>query len=131
VPARYGSWSTIYDQFRMWATGGVFARVMEAMIAEAARRGQVDLSLVSVDSTVARAHQHAAGMTVDPELLAALEQAVAAEKGAGKRNKTSARPGQPLRQDRRKLPRRTPPPRRHPVAAQPPTHYMITSQNGP
>jgi transposase len=89
VPARYGSWSTIYDRFRMWATSGVFARVMDAMIAEAARRGQVDLSLVSVDSTVARAHQHAAGMAVDPELLAVLEQAVAAEKGVGKRDKTS------------------------------------------
>lgn len=88
VPPEYGSWSTIYDRFRLWATTGVFQQVMDAMIAEAARRGQVDLSLVSVDSTVARAHQHAAGMAVDPQLLAELEQAVAAEKGARKRNKT-------------------------------------------
>jgi transposase len=89
VPRRYGSWSTIYDRFRLWATTGVFEQVMDAMLAEAARRGQVDLSLVSVDSTVARAHQHAAGMAVDPQLLDELEQAVAAEKGADKRNKTS------------------------------------------
>lgn len=89
VPARYGSWSTIYDRFRAWATTGVFARVMDAMIAEAARRGQVDLSLVSVDSTVARAHQHAAGMVVDASRLAELEQVVAAEKGIGKTDKTS------------------------------------------
>lgn len=47
---------------------------MEAVITEAARRGQVDLSLVSVDSTVARAHHDAAGMVVDPEVLAALEE---------------------------------------------------------
>ena len=47
---------------------------------------QADLSLVSVDSTVARAHHDAAGMVVDPEVLAALEQAAGAEKGAsGKR----------------------------------------------
>ncbi len=40
---------------------------MDAMIAEAAARDDVDLSLVGVDSTVARAHHHAAGMVVEPE----------------------------------------------------------------
>lgn len=43
---------------------GVFAVLMEAMIAEAARCGQVDLSLVSVGSTSARAHQDAAGKRI-------------------------------------------------------------------
>ncbi len=33
---------------------------MDGMVAEAARRGQTDVSLGSVDSTVARAHQDAA-----------------------------------------------------------------------
>jgi transposase len=89
VPAKYGSWSTIYDRFRLWASTGVFQRVMEAMIAEAARRGQVDLSLVSVDSTVARAHHHAAGMVVDPQLLAELERLVDVKKGIRKTDKTS------------------------------------------
>ncbi|MGW4201461.1 hypothetical protein [Streptomyces sp. NPDC004726] len=51
------------------------------MNAEAAASGQVDLNLVSVDSTVARAHHHAAGMAVDPELLDELEKAVTGEKG--------------------------------------------------
>lgn len=81
VPERYGSWSTIYDRFRMWATGSVFQTLMDVMISEAAARGDVDLSLVSVDSTVGRAHHHAAGMVVDPELLADLEKAAAAERG--------------------------------------------------
>jgi transposase len=88
VPPEYGSWSTVYDRFRSWAAAGVFGQVMDAMIAEAARRGQVDLSLVSVDSTVARAHHHAAGMVVDASVLAELERAVAAEKGIQERNKT-------------------------------------------
>ncbi|MEV8308654.1 hypothetical protein AB0P36_15180 [Streptomyces flavidovirens] len=35
---------------------------------------------MSVDSTVARAHHHAAGTTVDAELLDTLEKAVAEEK---------------------------------------------------
>ncbi|WP_093623053.1 hypothetical protein [Streptomyces sp. 3213.3] len=62
------------------------------MIAEAAKRGQVDLGLVSVDSTVARAHHHAAGMTVDAELLEALEEVVAEEKGLRQRDQTRRSP---------------------------------------
>lgn len=62
---------------------------MEAMIAEAAVRDQVDLGLVSVDSTVTRAHHHAAGMTVDAELLDELEKAAAAEKVVRIKDKTA------------------------------------------
>jgi hypothetical protein len=65
----------------------VFTAVFQGAIAEAAKRGLVDLSLVSVDSTTVRAHHDAAGMIVDPETLEALEKA-AAEKGAPARNKT-------------------------------------------
>jgi hypothetical protein len=43
------------DRFAQWRDIGVFAALMEGMIAEAARRGQADMSLVGVDSTVARA----------------------------------------------------------------------------
>ncbi|MGK5451553.1 hypothetical protein ACSNOE_29800, partial [Streptomyces radiopugnans] len=68
-----GPWSTVYDRFRQWRDAGVFQALMDAAIAEAARRGQVDLSLVSIDSTTARAHHDAAGMRVDEEVLAALE----------------------------------------------------------
>nr|BFE36125.1 hypothetical protein GCM10010200_083760 [Actinomadura rugatobispora] len=89
VPEDYGGWSTIYDRFRLWARAGVFQALMEAMIAEAAARGDVDLGLVGVDSTVARAHHHAAGMAVDPELPADLEKAVAEEKGLRHRNRTT------------------------------------------
>jgi transposase len=81
VPAEYGPWSTVYDRFRSWAKTGVFQHLMDAVIAEAAARGQADLELVSVDSTTARAHHHAAGMALDPELLEAMEKVVAEEKG--------------------------------------------------
>ncbi|MDP9868753.1 MULTISPECIES: transposase [Streptosporangium] len=86
VPAEYGSRSTVYDRFRAWALSGVMQNLQERMIAEAAARGQVDLSLVSVDSTSQRAHQHAAGMAVDPELLRALEKAAEEEKGVRARD---------------------------------------------
>jgi transposase len=81
VPAEYGAWSTVYLRFRSWAKAGAFQRLMEAAIATAAARGQIDLALVSVDSTTARAHHHAAGMALEAETLAALEKAVAEEKG--------------------------------------------------
>lgn len=78
--------STVYGAFQRWAVAGTFRTLMEGMIAEAAVRGQVDLDLVSVDSTVARAHHHAAG-AIDPELLDELEKAVAEEKGLLERGK--------------------------------------------
>lgn len=87
VPEEYGSWSTVYDRFRAWAITGVFHNLMEAMIAEAAARGQVDLNLVSVDSTTSRAHHHAAGMALDPHLLEELEKAAGEEKGLRERGK--------------------------------------------
>ncbi|MGP4105255.1 transposase [Nonomuraea sp. KM90] len=86
--AEYGPWSTVYDRFRSWAVSGVFEQLMQAMIAEAVARGQVDLDLVSVDSTTARAHHHAAGMALDGELAAALHEAAEQEKGLRQGGKT-------------------------------------------
>jgi transposase len=88
LPAEYGPWSTVYDRFRSWATTGVFEQLMQTVIAEAAARGQVDLDLVSVDSTTARAHHHAAGMVVDGELMTALEKAAEEERGLHLRGKS-------------------------------------------
>jgi transposase len=82
VPDRYGPWSTIYSRFSSWAKAGVFQDLMDALIAEAAARGQVGLELVSVDSTIVRAHHDSAGLAVAGETLDALEQALTEEKGA-------------------------------------------------
>jgi hypothetical protein len=71
---------------------------MEALIAEAARRGKGDLSLVSVDSTTARAHHDAAGARVSEDVLAALEEAIEQPKGAAGRDKWIKR----VRQERRR-----------------------------
>lgn len=87
LPVEFGPWQSAYDRFRIWARQGVFRQLMEAVIAEAAARGEADLGLVSVDSATARAHHHAAGMALDPEQLAALEAAAESEKGAAQRDK--------------------------------------------
>jgi transposase len=82
VPERYGPWSTLYSRFNAWAKAGVFQTLMEALIAEAASRGHVELELVSVDSTIVRAHHESAGLAIAGETLDALEQALTEEKGA-------------------------------------------------
>ncbi|MBB5866694.1 transposase [Allocatelliglobosispora scoriae] len=82
VPERYGPWSTLYSRFNGWAKAGVFQDLMNGLIAEAASRGVVGLELVSVDSTIVRAHQESAGLAVSGETLDALEQALTEEKGA-------------------------------------------------
>lgn len=88
VPERYGSWSTIYDRFRLWACTGLFQHLMDEMTAQAAARDDVDLDLVSVDSTTARAHHHAAGMRAGPDLLHDLDKAATEEKGIRKQGET-------------------------------------------
>lgn len=86
MPERFGAWQTVYQRFARWRDAGVFEALLEGLIAEAARRGEVDMSLVSVDSTTARAHQDAAGMRVDAEVMAALEKAgLEAEEAARKK----------------------------------------------
>jgi transposase len=60
VPERYGPWHTLHTRFRRWALDGTFERMLQAARARADAAGEIDW-LVSVDSTVVRAHQHAAG----------------------------------------------------------------------
>ncbi len=60
VPGRYGSWKSIYTRFRRWALDGTFTRMLAGAQADADAAGDIDW-LVSVDSTIVRAHQHAAG----------------------------------------------------------------------
>jgi transposase len=60
IPAVYGPWQTIYGLFRRWQRDGTWRRVLTALQARADAAGAITWD-VSVDSTIARAHQHAAG----------------------------------------------------------------------
>ena len=79
MPREFGPWPTVHNRFRQWRDAGVFEALLEGLIAEAAKRDEVDLPLVSVDSTTTRAHHDAAGMHLDDDVLTALEK-IAAEK---------------------------------------------------
>lgn len=60
VPPQYGSWSAVYALFRRWQRDGTWKQVLTALQALADADGRITWD-VSVDSTSARAHQHAAG----------------------------------------------------------------------
>jgi transposase len=60
VPGCYGPWESVYGLFRCWQRAGVWTRILSALQAHADSEGRITWD-VSVDSTIARAHQHAAG----------------------------------------------------------------------
>ncbi|MGD3107743.1 IS5 family transposase [Streptomyces sp. YGL11-2] len=61
LPARFGKWKTVYERHRRWSADGTWDKIFAAVLADADAEGRIDWSMVSVDSTTCRAHQHAAG----------------------------------------------------------------------
>lgn len=62
VPAVFGPWQTIWTWHRRMAGDGTWDIVLQRLLTAADAAGLVDWS-VSVDSTIARAHQHATNIT--------------------------------------------------------------------
>lgn len=54
LPQRYGHWNSVYQRFNRWARKGVWKHIFEAL-------QDPDLQQLMLDSTMVRAHQHAAG----------------------------------------------------------------------
>ncbi|ROP29556.1 putative transposase of IS4/5 family DUF4096 [Couchioplanes caeruleus] len=63
VPDCYGSWQAVYALFRRWQRAGLWAQIVTGLQARADTVGLITWD-VSVDSTIARAHQHAAGARI-------------------------------------------------------------------
>lgn len=53
----FGKWGTVHRQFRRWTLAGVWDAMLEALT----DGDQVPDSVQMIDSTIVRAHQHAAG----------------------------------------------------------------------
>ena len=60
VPERYGPWARSYDLFRRRQRDGTWQRIFAALQAQADAKELITRDL-NIDSTVCRAHQHAAG----------------------------------------------------------------------
>jgi transposase len=60
LPNRYGPWETVYKRFARWQTDGTWTWIEASLHAQADAAGELDWD-AQIDSTVVRAHQHAAG----------------------------------------------------------------------
>jgi transposase len=54
LPERLGNWNSVFQRFNRWCKTGVFTMIMEHL-------QDPDLGVLMLDSTIIRAHQHAAG----------------------------------------------------------------------
>lgn len=63
LPDYFGAWQSVAERHLRWSKDGTYARIFGAMRSNMDDRDSEELQamLVSVDSTVVRAHQHAAG----------------------------------------------------------------------
>ena len=55
LPREFGRWHTTYLRFARWRDRGVWERIAKVL------QGDADLEQLLIDSTIVRAHQHAAG----------------------------------------------------------------------
>lgn len=88
MPQEFGAWSTVSNRFRQWRDAGVFEALLEGLIAEAEKRGEVDLSLVSIDSTTVRAHHDAAGMHTSQDVPVAWRRLPPKRRRPGQRGRS-------------------------------------------
>lgn len=59
VPERYGSWKTAHERLRRWTADGTWDKILASV--QVKDDGRPVEWVVSVDSSVVRAHQHSAG----------------------------------------------------------------------
>jgi transposase len=89
LPENHGNWRGVYNRLRMWAVDGTWERVFTALVAQTDADDDLNWA-VSVDSTIVRAHQHAAG---------------ARKRGPGRRARRSRHRPVPRRTDHEDPPR--------------------------
>ncbi len=61
LPREFGAWQSVWERHHRWSTDGTYAQMFA--VVRAAHRSDADelAELLAVDSTIVRAHQHAAG----------------------------------------------------------------------
>jgi putative transposase len=55
LPDAFGNWNSVFQRFRRWAKKGSWERIFQALVENP------DFEYLIIDSTIVRAHQHAAG----------------------------------------------------------------------
>ena len=59
LPAEFGPWQTVWKRHRRFSLDGTWDRLLTKLLSDADAAGDLDWQ-VSVDSTIARVHQHGA-----------------------------------------------------------------------
>lgn len=67
LPERFGPWRSVYERHRLGSADGTWERLLQQVQTAADAAGDIDWD-ISVDSTIVRAHQHAAGARTTPPL---------------------------------------------------------------
>ena len=57
LPPEFGAWNSVFRQFRRWTEAAVWDVILSALTASEAS----EVAMQMIDSTIVRAHQHAAG----------------------------------------------------------------------
>lgn len=55
LPERFGNWNSVFQRFNRWSKSGVWERLLQVI------KRDPDLEDLLLDSSIIRAHQHAAG----------------------------------------------------------------------
>jgi transposase len=67
TPPEFGSWSSLWRRHRRWSADGTYEKLFGAVCEAYPQSPDPDrvLTMLGIDSTVVRAHQHAAGAPKD------------------------------------------------------------------
>ncbi|WP_406223090.1 IS5 family transposase [Streptomyces decoyicus] len=90
LPERFGPWKTVHKRHALWSADGTWTMLLRHVQAAADAEGDIDWN-INVDSTVTRAHQHAAGAP-KPAAIAGL-----LKRGPAKIGSATAGGGEPAR----------------------------------
>ena len=86
LPAEYGPWKTVYNRHRRWSGDGTWEEILARLQVGCDQEDGTDWT-AAIDSTVVRAHQHAAGARhqppadIDPARLAPVALSAAGHTG--------------------------------------------------
>ena len=65
LPEAFGAYQCVWQWHRLWSTDGTYVRMLAAVRRQAKLDGDEVEAILSIDSTIVRAHQHAAGARPD------------------------------------------------------------------